>query len=472
MLQNIDPPARSAEVSSELHARELLGALPVAVYTTDADGFVTAYNDAAVALWGIRPTLGVTRWCGSLRLFHPDGRPMPHEECPMALALRDNAEVSGAEAIAEREDGSRVPFMAYPVVLRDGDGRIVGAVNTLVDLTEQKKVMEAKQRLAAIVDWSNDAIVSKDLNGIVHTWNASAERVFGYTADEMVGRSITMVIPEDRLDEEQMILSKIRSGEVVDHFETIRRRKDGVLLPVSLTISPVRTDDGRIVGVSKIARDISAQKEAEQRINMLLREVNHRVKNQFAVIISMVREVGKRVSTPESYNSDVQLRIHALSRSHDLLVEGDWQGATVRDLILAHLQPFGSEEAAQLAGPEIVLRPNAVQYLGMAFHELATNAAKYGALSDEGGRILVEWSVTFDESAAGRLVLTWKENCIPSASEPAREGFGRLVLTRVAPAAIDGKAELAYEPDGLRWQLEAPLANVKATPLEHEMHVA
>lgn len=140
---------------------------------------------------------------------------------------------------------------------------------------------EAAAFLAAIVESSEDAIISKSLQGIITTWNLSAERLFGYSADEAVGRPITMLIPEDRLDEEPAILARINAGERVDHFETVRRRKDGTLIDISLTISPIRAGDGTIIGASKIARDISERKRAAEHQDMLLREMHHRVKNLY-----------------------------------------------------------------------------------------------------------------------------------------------------------------------------------------------
>ena len=439
---------------------ELLQALPLAVYVTDASGVITAYNEAAAALWGTRPELGSDKWCGSWRLHWPDGTPLPHDECPMAIALKEDRAINGKEAVAERPDGRLVPFLAFPTPLHIGDGELIGAVNTLVDITEHKKSQQAELLLASIVTSSNDAIVSKDLNGVITTWNQSAQRVFGYAAEEAVGRPVTMLIPSDRMDEEVEILRRIRNGEMVDHFDTIRVRKDGSQFPISLTISPIRDDDGRIVGASKIARDITERKEHEQRIRALMREVNHRVKNQFAVILSMIRETNKRSSSPEQFETQVRERVQALSRSHDLLVEGDWRGATVFELLLSHLQPFGNEELITMSGPALTLQPMAVQYLGIAFHELATNSAKYGALAGR-GTVKVEWSVGHDKGER-RFRLRWTETSGPRSGPAGEGGFGRVVLERVAPAAIGGKGALDLLPDGVAWSLDAPMTYVEA----------
>ena len=269
------------KLATELPCRELLDALPAAIYTTDAAGRLTYYNAAAVQLAGRVPKIGSDEWCATWRLYWPDGTPLPHDECPMAVALKTGRPVRGVEAIAERPDGTRVPFMPYPTPLHDATGKIVGAVNMLVDLTERSHAEQARQLLASIVESSDDAIVSKDLNGVIASWNPGAERLFGYTADEVVGKSVTKLFPPELLHEEDAILERIRRGERIEHYETVRRRKDGSLVDVSLTVSPVRNVAGKVTGVSKIARDISTRKKAEhERLLALQDEERRRIANE------------------------------------------------------------------------------------------------------------------------------------------------------------------------------------------------
>ena len=269
--------------------RQLLEALPSAVYTTDAEGCITFYNKAAVELSGREPKPGSDRWCVTWRLYHPDGAPLPHDQCPMAVALKERRPIRGVEAVAERPDGSRVPILPYPTPLFDGDGEMIGAINMLVDISDRKRAEEYASRLASIVEHSDDAIVSKDLNGIINSWNAGAERLFGYAPQEAIGKPIYILIPPDRHDEEPDILERIRRGERIDHYETVRRRKDGSLVDISLTVSPLKDAQGRIVGASKIARDISERKREEQRRTLLINELNHRVKNTLATVQSISR---------------------------------------------------------------------------------------------------------------------------------------------------------------------------------------
>jgi PAS domain S-box-containing protein len=377
----------------------------------------------------------------------------------MALATREDRPIHGVEAIAERPDGQQVPFLAFVTPLRDDAGAVAGAVNVLIETSSTKVAEQAQHHLAAIVASSHDAIISKDLGGIIQTWNESARRVFGYTPEEVVGRPITILIPPERQHEEVEILRRIRAGEVVDHFETVRIHRDGRRMPLSLTISPIRSDNGTIIGVSSIARDITQQKESEQRIRALMREVNHRVKTQFAVILSMVRETRNRAVDPVEFEAQVRERIMALARSHDLLVKGEWRGATLFELLLAHLEIFASQERVRLSGPTIVLQPMALQYIGMAFHELATNAVKYGALARAGGTIEVSWSI----DAERQFILTWAESVSgPAPGKAKSNGFGTVVLEKVTPSAIAGTGRIDYRADGISWTLSAPLDSIEA----------
>lgn len=442
---------------------DLLQSLPVAIYIVDKQGRITFFNEAAAEMWGRRPVIGQDQWCGAWKLRQLDGRPMAHGECPMAVALREGRDVSWDQAIAERPDGELVPFRAHPRLLRDAAGNVVGAINTLLDLRTQTLGDEARMRLAAIVESSMDAIVSKDMNGIITSWNDAAERLFGYAPAEAIGRPVTILIPPDRLGEEASIISRIRLGERVPTYETMRLRKDGTLVPVSLTISPIRDAIGRVVGASKIARDISSHKESERRIRLLMREVNHRVKNQYSVIISMIRETSKLTSTPEAFLGQVRERITALSESHDLLVNADWRGATVGDLAQAQLKPFAAQQRVSMVGPMVLLQPNAVQYLGIAFHELATNSAKHGALSCGDGRVEIDWDVVPAGDGADVFRLVWREVGGPILDAVRRRGFGSVVLERVAPQALSGSGRLEFHEQGVTWTLEAPLYFVQAS---------
>lgn len=250
---------------SNLFLQTLLNHLPAATYACDAEGLITYFNPKAVELWGREPKLNdpAERFCGSIRLYSPDGTPLEHVHSWMALALRNERSYNAKEFAVERPDGSRVTVLGYVNPIRDEDGRLTGAVNTMVEVDERKESEAAAARLAAIVESSDDAIVSKDLKGVIRSWNQGAENIFGYTAEEAVGQSITLIIPEERLHEEDEILSRLRRGERIEHFTTVRQRKDGGLLDISLTVSPIKDSEGRVLGASKIARDITEARRAQ-----------------------------------------------------------------------------------------------------------------------------------------------------------------------------------------------------------------
>lgn len=448
----------------EWRSHDLLEALPAAVYTTDAAGRITFFNETAVDFWGVRPEIGKSEWCGSWRLFWPDGRPMPHGECPMAIALREGRVIRGAEAVAERPDGTRVPFLAYPTPLRDESGALVGAVNMLVDISQRKRDEEIAQRLSAIVESSDDAIIGKNLDGIVTSWNRGAEELFGYTADEMIGRPIATLVPADRHDEEPTILERLRRGERIDHYETVRRRKDGSLIEISLTVSPIRNAEGRIVGASKVARDITERRRAHEQQRLLLKEMNHRIKNLFALANGVVALSARTARTPNEMVASVRERLAALTRAHDLTLprllddEPDVHATSLAALIRTVTSPYvdgGNDETSRVVadGPDIAIKGSAIASIALLIHEFATNAAKYGALSAPGGRIVIGWSVVGET-----LRLTWREQGGPPCVQPTGEsGFGTHLAGAIIAGQLAGEIFRDWQPDGLVLRLSVQL---------------
>jgi PAS domain S-box-containing protein len=445
--------AMQGTLSEERPFRDLLQALPAAIYTTDAAGRITFYNDAAVTLWGCRPEPGKTEFCGSWKLYWPDGTPMPHDECPMALALREKRPIRGMEAIAERPDGVRVPFIPYPSPLFDDAGVLTGAVNMLVDITERKQADEAAHWLAAIVDSSDDAIMSKDLDGIFTSWNRGAERLFGYRSDEVIGKSVKILIPADRHNEEAGILKRIRRGERIEHYETVRLRKDGSSIPISLTVSPVKVA-GKISGASKIARDISERKEAEARQALLTGELYHRTKNLFAVVQAVVSRsfVGKR--TVQEAEMAVLDRLRSLAQTHSLLIEKEWQGADLTEVVRSEMSPYAGR--VSIEGPSLMLTSQAAQNFALAVHELGTNAAKYGALSNATGQVRISWSV-FKPNGHRLFTFRWQERGGPRVTTPTQKGFGSTVLEQVMAEYFETPPRIDYVETGVIYELNGSL---------------
>lgn len=320
---------------------------------------------------------------------------------------------------------------------------------------------EAAAFLAAIVESSGDAIISKSLQGIITTWNPSAERLFGYTADEAVGRPITILIPEDRLDEEAEILTRISAGQRVEHFETIRRRKDGTLIDISLTISPVRGSDGRIIGASKIARDISERKRAAEHQDMLLREMHHRVKNLFAITSSIITLAARTARTPAELAEGMKDRLVALSRAHQMTLptfsggeHHPQQSTTLFTLLSNLLSPFEDNEFGRwrLHGEDAHISASRVTSFALLFHEYATNAVKYGALSVPEGRL----DITLAAGPTG-FEIAWLESNAgsPAVVQTKETGFG-TTLEQTLVRALGGQVSREWQAHGLLIMLTLP----------------
>ena len=469
LVQSAEPQFRMTRfklgrLADELQWQTLLRTLPVAVYMTDAEGWITFCNDAAVRLWGQEPEIGKARYNGAWKLFRPDGTPLPHEEGPLALSLQERRPILGVDTVAERPDGSRVHFIPYPTPLFNAAGRLTGAVSILIDVTERYQADLAVQRLAAIVESSDDAILAKDLDGIITAWNAGAQRLFGYAAEEVIGKPITILIPIDRHEEESVILARIRAGEHIDRFETVRRRKDGSLVDVSSAMSPIKDADGRIIGASKIVRDITEQRRGQERQALLLREMSHRVKNLFALTGAVVTLSARSATSVEQLTEAVQSRLGAMARAHELTLadikrEKAATSTSLHALARTIVSPYEEEpgQRVSISGPDLAVEGPAVTGLALVFHEFVTNAAKYGALSLPGG--LVEIALAVE---AERLRLDWLERGGPPiAGVPGTDGFGTWLADGTIKGQLKGELTRRWHRDGLEIGITVPLSQLR-----------
>jgi PAS domain S-box-containing protein len=312
---------------------------------------------------------------------------------------------------------------------------------------------DALQWLASIVEGSDDAIISKNLDGILTSWNKGAERLFGYTAEEAVGKSVTILIPPERHGEEPAILARLRRGERIDHYETVRQRKDGSLINISLTVSPVKNVQGKIVGASKIARDITDRKRNDEHIATLAREAEHRSKNILATVQATVNL--SQSDTTDGLKRAIEGRIQALADLHELFVKSGWTGAELSRIAAQELAPYvgGSKTRVLIDGPYVLLARNTAQAVAMMLHELATNAAKYGALSMAKGRVAVKWSL----AANDQLSLTWTERGGPAVQKPCHKGFGTRMMEQMVRDQHQGDLRLDWGAEGLTCEIILPV---------------
>jgi PAS domain S-box-containing protein len=479
--------------------RELLDALPAAVYTTDAAGMITFVNRAAIELAGRTPTVGEDQWCVTFRLYSPDGKLLPHDECPMAIALRERRPVRDVEIMAERPDGRRVPVMPFPTPLFDHAGAMIGAVNVLVDISKLKIAEQATARRADeqaalyrftdrlyraagiedAVDATLDAIENAlsvkrasillfDEEGVVRFvgWrglsDAYRDAVEGHCPWKPGERDAQpiFVTDIDLTSEPDAIKQVVRAeglralafipltaaggviGKFMTYYETAHIFSDdeGAL---ALTLA---RQLGFALERQKVERDRS---RAEKQRDLLVAELSHRVKNTLATVVSIARQSFAKGPSIEQAQRSFDGRLRALAHTHGRLAESNWDGASLRSMLADELAPYRSADGRNITthGPDVRLDSRRAVVLGMAFHELATNAAKYGALSSKDGRLTVTWDA---QGAPRRLHLDWVESDGPAVEPPQRSGFGRLLLERALTSDLQGQVELQFLAQGLR----------------------
>jgi PAS domain S-box-containing protein len=327
------PQPGSATITSEQQLRSILESIPAAIYTTDKDGYLTYFNEAAAELWGYRPEIGKQRWCGTFKIVLFDGTVVPHDQCPMAAAVKTGQPVYGIEAFAERPDGTRIPCAPFPTPMFDEDGNVVGGINMLVDISQQKAVQD--------------------------------------------------------------------------------------------------------------------------RQSILVRELDHRIKNNLATIQAIAGSTIRASRTMDDFQQAFSGRIAALSKTHSLLTDNEQRFVPLRQLLKNELEIYEDGEGQRiiLSGPEVMLPAHISVSFGMAIHELTTNALKYGALSVLAGVLRVGWTLD-----GIRLALRWEESNVPITSQPTRVGFGSQLLQRLLPHQLGARVEMKFAPDGLKADISIQIA--------------
>jgi PAS domain S-box-containing protein len=281
------------------------------------------------------------------------------------------------------------------------------------------------------------------------SWNKAAERLFGYTFAEAIGKPITMLIPADRQGEELAISERIKRGERIDHYETVRLRNDRTRIELSLTVSPVWNAKGEIIGASKIARDITERKRREAQLLILAREAEHRAKNMLSIVLATVQL--SHADSAHELKRAIEGRIQALANVAEFFAESRWKGADLHTLVTQELSPFCQQglTPCRVEGPSLMLEPDTAQAIAMTLHELATNAAKYGALSVQDGHLHVEWSLLENN----QVVLRWTETGGLHVEPPTREGFGTQLMKAMIGGQLQGRMTFDWRAEGLACEI-------------------
>jgi PAS domain S-box-containing protein len=318
---------------------------------------------------------------------------------------------------------------------------------------DDRRFRETFQRAAA-------GVAHVGLTGAFLMVNPSLCEILGYAEDELLGRTFQELTHPDDLQPNLELFERLMAGEI-DRYQMEKRylRPTGEVVWADLTVSLERDQSGAPRNFISVVTDISTRKQHEERLNFLMGELAHRSKNLLAVLQSAVRQIGAEARSVTEFRDAVDARITAIAASHDSLARRAYSGAPLAEIIRAQLSAFVRvDPRVQLHGPDVELGAAAAQSLGLALHELATNACKYGALSSQEGRLTIEWAVTPGE----RLRVVWTERGGPPVEPPTRRGFGRRVIEQMVSAALSAQVELRFDPEGLVWTLEAPLTALRS----------
>jgi len=343
---------------------------------------------------------------------------------------------------------------------------LVEAKEALERKTKELAESEARYRWALIagglVYWETDLVTG------TRTWREDSMALFGLTLPDGRGQFggeadefRLAVHPEDR----HLVKGFYELADEQDWFPVEYRivRPDGTIRWVAggdLVVA--RGADGKAQRLVNVVGDITDRKVAENHVRFLMREITHRSKNLLAVVQAIANQTGRTAGTVDEFQERFTRRLQALAASHDLLVRGNWQGAPLANLVRDQLAPFAGTGSTRLkvSGPDIVLSPEPAEAIGLALHELATNAVKYGALSNPTGYVAVSWGLENHGSEPGELRLNWVERGGPMIAPPAGSGFGRVVMERMVAKALNGKVAMDFAPEGLQWSLSAPITNL------------
>jgi PAS domain S-box-containing protein len=361
----------------------------------------------------------------------------------------------------------REPHQPTERRLRSLDVLARQAADLIERIQVETALRESEQRLrwlASIVESSNDPIVSTSIERVstgfervITTWNGAAERLFGYASDEVIGRPIAILYPPDRHDEQRTIFRRIMAAERIENYETVRLRKDGSSVDVSLTISAVKDAEGKIAGASAIYRDITRRKRAEEREKILMAELDHRVKNVLSRVDMVLMSSRHGSTSIDEFTRSVKGRIQSMAAAHYLLSQKGWRGVGLEALVRNQLAPYASHANVAIHGADIILAPVAIQAMGMVLHELVTNAAKYGAFSVPTGSVAVSWERRSNGHAAN-LVFTWRELGGPAVAVAAKSGYGTRLIRELVPHELRGTVDLEFATEGVSCRIEFPLS--------------
>jgi PAS domain S-box-containing protein len=460
----LDITERKAAEDANARLAAIASAADDAIMGLATDGTILAWNPAAERMFGYPAGEAIGQ---SARILYPDGAGAEFEDLYRRVRAGEHVRY---ESVRVRKDGGRVDVAGVITPVHDRAGRIVGVAAVLRDIGGHKR-MEQKlvEALAQVLQINNQRKLAL-LAGRMGTFEVDLARQAVTWSDEVyaqvgIDRSTPIATEKDiaqfiHPDDRDAALARrkaaYRTGEAYENeFRVVRR--DGQVRWVYVRAQPLPA--GNPTHVYGVSMDITERKEREAHIRFLMSEVSHRSKNLLAVVQAIASQTARSTSSPLEFADDFSARLKSLAASLDLLVSQDWRGVPAMGLLQSQLGHYGEPGGGrvEMSGPDVLLTPVAAQYLGMALHELATNAVKYGALSVPSGKVRVEWRLAGPHDAR-RFQMSWVESGGAPVSPPKATGFGRMVIERMVAEALQGKVQLEFPEDGLRWHLDADAA--------------
>jgi PAS domain S-box-containing protein len=448
--------------SEELFRQLVDGVDDYAIFMLDRHGQIASWNTGAQRIegWSEKEILGQDV---SL-VFPPEARDRGRPNAQLKLAAAHGTFREEAERV--RKDGSLFWADVAITALRDEKGDLRGFAQVIRDISERKRasreMAESRARLASVLESAMDAIITVDGNQRIVLFNKAAVTMFNRPESEAMGMSLEQLIPHRFRSAHALHVAGFAATLVTNRpmgpaGELTGLRSNGEEFPVEASISQAEVNGRRLFTV--ILRDITARRRAEEHQALLLRELAHRVKNTLAVVQSIAAQT-RRFAAPEQFYQTLTGRLAALATAHDLLTRSDWEGAALGEVVRLTFAPYeglSPERRWTIEGPKIWLAPNEAVTLSLVFHELATNAAKFGALSNASGRIEVHWDLdSEDEPAECRI--SWRESGGPKVSPPTGGGFGSKLLDRAVRHELGGQTQVDFAEAGVAYRIRIPLS--------------
>jgi PAS domain S-box-containing protein len=433
--------------------------MPAAVYSCDVSGLITYCNERAIELWGRAPQIGDTdeRFCGSEQMILPDGTPLPHEQCPMAVALREGRSFRNAEVNIRRPDGSQITVLVNIDPIRNEDGTVVGAINAFHDVSAIKRAEQAARESEARLRLSQQVakIGTFDWNVQTgaNTWSPELEKLYGLEPGQFAKTQSAfekLVHPDDLVGLRNHVERSLETGAPTE-AEWRAICPDGSIRWLAGHWQAFNDEAGKPLRVVGVHIDVTERKRAETTQQLLLNELNHRVKNTLASVQAIAQQTLSHTRNPTEFVASFAGRLRSLARVHAMLSSTTWQGADLRELIRDQLLSGPVDESRlNVWGPSLHLEAHAALHLGMVLHELGTNSCKYGALSVPSGKVTVSW--TTDDA----LHIQWVERGGPPVKTPSKRGFG-VTLVEQSATAQGGDAKMLCQREGVTWTINLPL---------------